>query len=128
MKLNKKHLMWSIITLILGALIVFNPAKEMVEKPVTTKILHKVTSMSGGKHSSTNFILVLEDEEARKFDIKVSPTTYTVNNVGDIVTFNLSENDITNGKKGNLLFAIGLTALIASVVLFIISTIYETEL
>jgi hypothetical protein len=69
-------------------------------------ILNKVMSPAGYKHSS-NFYLILKEEQGIVFDQIVAPSTYTQHEIGDKIRFDLRNFDIKQTHKENIIFFLG---------------------
>lgn len=75
------------------------------------KVIEKYETIRGHKHRAyTEFILVLQLDDKRVFDINVSPSTYTVAKKEEVLVFKLDESDIqfdpNKTKWSNLSFVL----------------------
>lgn len=82
-------------------------------------VLDKLTT-NGGYKSSGNFYLVLKEERGIKFDIIVSPTTYSQAKKNEIIHFNLRQFDIKQTSRENIIYFFGtvITGAIGFICLF----------
>jgi hypothetical protein len=69
-------------------------------------VLDKLTTTGGYKYSG-QFYLILQEERGIKFDLIVSPTTFSQHKKDDIVYFNLRNMDINQTFKENIIYFFG---------------------
>jgi len=104
-KVIKKHNMFTmfLISSIIFSIIYYNN-EYMLEKSVKCTVINKLESQ--GRYSS-NFYLVLKEENEIIFDITVTPSNYSQLNIGDIAYFNLRKFDIKQTKIDNAIYFFG---------------------
>jgi hypothetical protein len=93
-----KDARWGVTMVVIGAMLLLLlqlfPNKYTIERPRKCILLSKL-ERDGGYKVSGSFIMILKElEHNNNFDITVTPTTYALNNVGDTLTFTLSEDQI----------------------------------
>lgn len=94
---NIWYLYYTVFTIIMVGLC-YHYFPSYPETPTECKVLQTYQTSAGYKVSA-KFILVLEDPKNRRFDIKVSPTTfYEASSKGHICLM-LNETDIDHSKQ-----------------------------